>query len=119
MQQADDLIDGLMLFRFGASRCIFTSITLALMDWFLLCHSQGLRFYGKLGRVRPVSQAYYESEKLFFGGALVKQSLGRIIWSCTTLIFPAFFVYVGGRVLYIVGFCSQNLICSVSRLLLP
>jgi hypothetical protein len=70
MQQADDLIDGLMLFRFGASRCIFTSITLALMDWFLLCHSQGLRFYAKLGRVRPVSQAYYESEKLFFGGAL-------------------------------------------------
>jgi hypothetical protein len=29
-----------------------------------------LRFYGKLGRARPVPQAYYESEKLFFGGAL-------------------------------------------------
>jgi GxxExxY protein len=27
-------------------------------------------FYGKLGRIRPVTQAYYESEKLFFGGAL-------------------------------------------------
>ena len=69
MQQAHDLIDGLMLFRFGASRRILTSMTLALMDWFLLCCSHGLRFYGKLGRVRPVSQAYYESEKLFFGRA--------------------------------------------------
>jgi len=29
-----------------------------------------LPFYGKLGRIRPVSQAYYESEKLFFGGDL-------------------------------------------------
>jgi len=33
-----------------------------------------LRFYGKLGRVRPVSQAYYESEKLFFGDALVDEA---------------------------------------------
>jgi len=36
------------------------------MDGFLLGCSHGLQFYGKLGRVRPVSQAYYESEKLFF-----------------------------------------------------
>jgi hypothetical protein len=69
MQQADDLIDGLMFFRFGASRRILASMTLTLMDGFLLCGSHGLRFCGKLGRVRPVSQAYYESEKLFFGGA--------------------------------------------------
>jgi hypothetical protein len=69
MQQADDLIDSLMLFRFGASGRILTSMTWALMYWCLLCCSHGLRFYGKLGRVRPVSQAYYESEKLFFGGA--------------------------------------------------
>jgi len=26
-----------------------------------------LPFYGKLGRIRPVTQAYYQSEKLFFG----------------------------------------------------
>lgn len=71
MQQADDLIDGLMLFRFGASRCILTSTTLTLMDGFLLCCSHGLQFYGKLSRVRPVSQAYYESEKLFFCRDLV------------------------------------------------
>jgi hypothetical protein len=51
MQQAQDLIDGLMLFRFGASRCILTSRTLALMYWLLLCSFHGLRFYGKLGRV--------------------------------------------------------------------
>jgi hypothetical protein len=69
MQQADDLIDGLMLFRFGASRRILASMTLTLRDGFLFCGSHGLRFYGKLGRVRPVSQAYYESEKLFFCGA--------------------------------------------------
>src|SRR5574341_1545369 len=59
-----------MLFRFGASRCILTSFTLALMYGLLLCCSHGLRFYGKLGRVQPVSQAYYESEKLFFCGDL-------------------------------------------------
>jgi hypothetical protein len=29
-----------------------------------------LRFHGKLGRIRPVTQAYYQSEKLFFGKAL-------------------------------------------------
>jgi hypothetical protein len=69
MQQADDLIDGLMLFRFGTSGRILTSMTEALMDWYLLYCSHGLRFYGKLGRVRPVSQAYYESEKLFFCAA--------------------------------------------------
>ena len=69
MQQAQDLIDGLMLFRFGASRRNLTSMTLALMNWVLYC-SHGLRLYDNLGRVRPVSQAYYESEKLFFGGAL-------------------------------------------------
>ena len=68
MQQADDLIDGLMLFRFGASRRILTSMTLTLMDGVLLCCSHGLQFYGKLSRVRPVLQAYYESEKLFFCG---------------------------------------------------
>ncbi|HEY4714576.1 MAG TPA: hypothetical protein VIH30_10110, partial [Aquirhabdus sp.] len=28
-------------------------------------------FYGKLGRIRPVTQAYYQSEKLFFGKDLV------------------------------------------------
>ena len=66
MQQADDLMDGWMLFRFGASRRILTRMALALMDGFLLCCSHGLQFYGKLSRVRPVSQAYYESEKLFF-----------------------------------------------------
>jgi hypothetical protein len=66
MQQAEDLIDGLVLFRFGAPRRIPTSMTLTLMDGFLLGGSHGLRFCGKLGRVRPVSQAYYESEKLFF-----------------------------------------------------
>ena len=70
MQQADDLIDGLMFFCLGASRRILASMTLTLMDGFLLCGSHGLHFCGKLGRVRPVSQAYYESEKLFFGGAL-------------------------------------------------
>jgi hypothetical protein len=69
MQQAQDLMDGLMFFRFGASRRILTSLTSALMDGFFLCCSHGLRLYSKLGRVRPVSQAYYESEKLFFGGA--------------------------------------------------
>jgi hypothetical protein len=58
----------LMFFRFGASRCILASMALTLMDEFLLCGSHGLRFCGKLGRVRPVSQAYYESEKLFFCG---------------------------------------------------
>jgi hypothetical protein len=68
MQQAQDLIDGLMLFRFGASRRILTSMTWALLDGLLLGCSHGLRFYGKLGRVQPVSQAYYESEKLFFCG---------------------------------------------------
>ena len=73
MQQAQDLIDGLMLFRFGASRRNLTSMTLALMNWVLYC-SHGLRLYDNLGRVRPVSQAYYESEKLFFGGALGEQA---------------------------------------------
>lgn len=74
MQQADDLIDGLMLFRFDTLGRILTSMTGALMYWYLLCCSHGLRFYGKLGRVRPVSQAYYESEKLFFGDALAVPS---------------------------------------------
>jgi len=69
MQQAQDLVDGLMLFRFGASGCLLASRTWALMDVFLLSWSHGSQFYGKLGRVRPVSQAYYESEKLFFGDA--------------------------------------------------
>ena len=71
MQQAQDLVDGLMLFRFGASWCLLTSMTWALMDVFLLGCSHGLQFYGKLGRVRPVSQAYYEPEKLFFCRDLV------------------------------------------------
>jgi len=66
MQQAQDLVDGLMLFRFGASGCLLTSMTWALMDVFLLGGSHGLQFYAKLGRLRPVSQAYYESENLFF-----------------------------------------------------
>jgi hypothetical protein len=72
MQQAQDLVDGLMLFRFGASRRILTSRTFALMYWFLLCSSHGSQFYGKLGRIRPASQAYYESEKLFFCGDLAR-----------------------------------------------
>jgi hypothetical protein len=71
MQQAQDLVDGLMLFRFGTSGCLLTSRTWALMYGLLLGCSHGLRFYGKLGRVRPVSQAYYESEKLFFCRDLV------------------------------------------------
>jgi hypothetical protein len=71
MQQAQDLIDGLMLFRCSASRRILTSMTLALMYGFLLCGFHSLNFYGKLGRARPVSQAYYKSEKLFFCGDLV------------------------------------------------
>ena len=66
MQQAQDLVDGLMLFRFGASWCLLTNMTGTLMYELLLGYSHGLRFHGKLGRVRPVSQAYYESEKLFF-----------------------------------------------------
>ena len=66
MQQAQDLVDGLMLFRFGASWRFLTIMTEALMYGFLLGCSHGLQFYGKLGRVRPVLQAYYESEKLFF-----------------------------------------------------
>ena len=36
------------------------------------------QFYGKLGRIRPVTQAYYESEKLFFGSALA-ENLARFI----------------------------------------
>src|SRR5574341_1376201 len=67
-----------MLFRFGASRCILTSFTLALMYGLLLCCSHGLRFYGKLGRVQPVSQAYYESEQLFFCGDLANTYKGGI-----------------------------------------
>jgi hypothetical protein len=39
---------------------------------FLLCRSHTLYFYDKLGRIRPVSQAYYETEKLFFCGDLVR-----------------------------------------------
>ena len=50
---------------------------------------------------------------------LIKPSFGRILLSCAILIFPAFLVYVGVRVLYMVGFCSQNLICSLGQLLLP
>ena len=68
MQQAQNLIDGLMLFCLGASWRILTSMTLALMYGLFLYCSHGLQFYGKLGRVRPVSQAYYETEKLFFCG---------------------------------------------------
>ena len=70
MQQAHDLIDSLMLFRFGASWCIITNMTFALMDRLFLFRSHGLPFYGELGRIRPVSQAYYETEKLFFCGDL-------------------------------------------------
>jgi hypothetical protein len=50
---------------------------------------------------------------------LIKLSLGQVLLSCATMIFPVFFVYVGMRVLYMVGFCSQNLICSLGRLVLP
>ena len=50
-------------------------MTWAWMDWFLLCCFHGLPFDGKLGRVRPASQAYYESEKLFFCGDLVVKEL--------------------------------------------
>src|SRR6266508_492145 len=50
---------------------------------------------------------------------LVKLSFGRILFSCATLIFPVFFVCVGARVLYMVGFCSQNLLCSLGRFLPP
>ena len=77
MQQAQDLVDVLMLFRFGASWCLLTSLTWALMDVFLLGCSHGLQFYAKLGRVRPVSQAYYESEKLFFCRDLDSQSKSK------------------------------------------
>jgi hypothetical protein len=71
MQQAHDVIYGLMLFRFRTSGCHPTSITLALMYRFLFCGSHGLQLHSKLGRVGPVSQAYYETEKLFFCGDLV------------------------------------------------
>jgi hypothetical protein len=41
------------------------------MYWLLLGRFHSLKFYGKLGRVQPVFQAYYKTEKLFFCGALV------------------------------------------------
>jgi hypothetical protein len=41
------------------------------MYWLLLGCSHGLSFYGKLGRIQPVLQAYYKTEKLFFCGGLV------------------------------------------------
>jgi len=46
-----------------------------------------LPFYGKLGRIRPVSQAYYESEKLFFGGDLVLFSIYLVLAGLFSLIF--------------------------------
>ena len=87
MQQAQDLVDGLMLFRFGASWCLLTSMTGTLMYVLLLGCSHGLQFYGKLGRVRPVSQAYYESEKLFFCRdlAMVVAETERTLNSCCRL----------------------------------
>ena len=85
MQQAQDLVDGLMLFRFGASWCLLTSMTGTLMYVLLLGCSHGLQFYGKLGRVRPVSQAYYESEKLFFCRDLVNALFAKA-WAVAVII---------------------------------
>ena len=46
---------------------------------------------------------------------LVKPSTGQAIYAWVSLIFPALFVYVGVRLLLMIGFASQNMLWILSR----
>jgi hypothetical protein len=61
-----------MFLGFSARGRTLAGRTLTLMKWFLLYDgSHGLQFCDKLGRIQSFPQAYYETEKLFFGKVLV------------------------------------------------
>ena len=50
---------------------------------------------------------------------LIQLSVSRIVFNCTSLVFPALFLFLGVRGLQTMGFCSQALICSLGKLLVP
>jgi hypothetical protein len=50
---------------------------------------------------------------------LIKLPIRRIAFNCVSLVMPVFFILIGVRGLQNIGFCSQALICTFSRLLAP